>query len=303
MKKILIQFVFIGSTLFLLPFFIVWVTGNLDVKLAYKLESRETGITEEQQVSLVETSRLIGILAKEVPSHYEMETLKAQGVICRTYLARRILGIETKGELTGYTEEEMKDLWGQDYASIYTTYKEAVEATGNEIILYNNEPIEAIYHRASGGFTRDAKEVYKLDIPYLVGVESSKDHVTKQVPLKKTEIIKLLEEKYPNILLEKNLETQIQIIEKDQAEYVKSLQIGNQIIEGEEFKNLLGLPSSCFKIFNQGEWLVFDVRGEGHGVGFSQNGANELAKEDKDYRELIRYYYTDVEIAQYNYKR
>ena len=105
------------------------------------------------------------------------------------------------------------------------------------------------------------------------------------------------------MLQEENLEAQIQIIEKDQSEYVKSLQIGNQIIDGEEFKNLLDLPSSCFKIFNQQDWLVFDVKGEGNGIGFSQNGANEWAKEGKDYKELIYAYYKDVKIGEYNYKR
>ena len=304
MKKFLIQLILIGSTLFLLPFFIVYATGNLDAQLAYKQIEEQQKVKEEQVTHLIEVSRLIGILAKEIPSNYEMETLKAQGVICRTYLARRLLRIETKGELVGYTEEEMRKLWGQDYDSIYAIYKEAVEATGNEMILYNDEPIEAVYHRASSGITRNAEEVYGMAIAYLQSVENPKDVLTKQIPLKKSEIVKRLKEKYPTILLqEDNLEAQIQVIEKDQAEYVKSLQIGNQIIEGEELKKLLGLPSSCFKIFSEQDWLVFDVRGEGHGVGFSQNGANEWAKEGKDYKELIASYYKDVKIEEYNYKR
>lgn len=95
------------------------------------------------------------------------------------------------------------------------------------------------------------------------------------------------------------LENQIQIIEKDEADYVKSIQVGNVTLKGEEIKELLDLPSSCFKVYSSGDELIFDVRGIGQGIGLSQNGANELAKQGMNYKDIIKYYYTDVMIEKY----
>ena len=40
--------------------------------------------------------------------------------------------------------------------------------------------------------------------------------------------------------------------------------------------------------------------GYGHGVGMSQYGANELAKEGKTWQEILQWYYTGVTIGLYN---
>ena len=139
MKELLKIMGFIGGCLFLIPLFIVYSAGYGDLKMVSHLESKaQTVQSEETNFSLVDEDKLIGILAKEIPYTYETETLKAQAIVFRTYIARRVLGIQTKGELSGYTKEEMKELWKQDFDSIYNTYREAVRATGNQIIVYNN---------------------------------------------------------------------------------------------------------------------------------------------------------------------
>jgi len=305
MKEFIRAVCFIGGCLFFIPFIIVYAGGYHSEDLLQKITiQNEAEKNEAADPTFIDKEKLIGILAKEIPYSYEYETVKAQAVIIRTYLGRRMLGIQNKGELDGYTQEEMKELWGENYDSIYKTYEEAAEDTGNEMIFYNNEPIEALYHQSSGGRTRAAKDVYSVDIPYLQGVQSAGDNITKQVEVKKGEMIAKLKESYPDIIVdERIIENQIQIIEKDEAEYIKSIQIGNEIIKGEDFKKLLGLPSSNFKIFKKENSLIFDIKGAGHGVGLSQNGANELAKTGKTYKDMINYYYTDVTIENYVYKK
>ncbi len=305
MKEFIRMICFIGGCLFFIPFMIVYVGGYQNNDLMQKM-SIQAKVQEDQEdtAPLIHEEQMIGILAKEIPYTYEYEVIKAQAVVIRTYMARRILGIQNKGELIGYTQEEMQELWGKDYQNIYATYSEAVKETQNEIIIYQNEPIEALYHRSNGGKTRSALDVYNVEVPYLKSVDGDNNPVTKQIQVPKTDIASKLRQVYEDISIdEKTIENQIQIVEKDQAEYIKSIQIGNSIIKGEEFRKILGLPSSNFKIFNQGETLIFDIKGAGNGVGLSQNGANELAKQGKLYHDIINHYYTDITIENYLIKK
>lgn len=303
MKKFIQMMICVGSSMFLLPIFIVKLSG-IEVGREGEITSMvQTQVKEEEDIINEET--LVGILAKEIPYTYELEAIKAQAVAARSYMARRILGIQSKGAIVGYTVDEMKQLWGEErYRSIYNIYKEAIEKTKGKLILYNNQPIEALYHEASSGKTRDAKSVYKTDIPYLKGVESSVDKVSKQVKYTKEEVAGFIKEKYSNLIVSTDtLENQIQIVAKDEAGYVSVIQIGNITLTGEEIKTMLSLPSCAFKIYNSEESLIFDVKGIGTGIGLSQNGANELAKQGMGYEEIIKYYYTGVTIENYEVQK
>ena len=66
---------------------------------------------------------------------------------------------------------------------------------------------------------------------------------------------------------------------------------------------ILELPSCAFKIYEAEDKLIFDVRGRGNGVGMSQNGANELAIQGATYEQIIKAYYTDIEIGEYEYQK
>lgn len=298
MKDAFKMLICVGSCMFLLPIFIVYLT-HTPVGVSHQATSQIEERQEEKDIINEET--LIGILAKEVPYTYELEALKAQAVVERTYMARRILGIQKQGAIVGYTEEEMKALWGEEnYQRIYNKYKEAVEATRGKIIVYNNQPIEALYHKSSSGRTRDGKSIYKQEIPYLKSVESSVDVITEQIKWNKEEMVLKIKEKYPDLVAEaEHLESQIQIVSKDQAGYVDAIQIGNITLTGEALKTMLGLPSCAFKIYNAEEELIFDVKGSGTGIGLSQNGANELAKQGMLYEDIIKHYYTGISIEDY----
>lgn len=298
MKTYLKIFICVGSSFLLLPILIIHICG---VEVGSVASDTQVAITKPLDEDIIQEETLIGILAKEIPYTYEPEALKAQAIVERTYMARRILGIQKQGAIVGYTVEEMKVLWGDDkYHEIYDTYREAVGATRKQLIMYDNKPIEALYHEASSGQTRDAKSIYKQEVPYLKSVESKVDEVSKQVTLKKTDMAKKLIEAYPNLVVEAGiLEQQIQIAKKDEAGYILALQIGNITMTGESVKAILGLPSCAFKIYHSEDEIIFDVRGIGDGIGLSLNGANELAKQGMTCEEILHYYYTDVTIEEY----
>lgn len=298
MREYLKMFICVGSCLVLLPIFIVHISG-IEVG-SYQTYNQQ--ITEQKEDNdIINEETLIGILAKEIPYSYEMEAIKAQAIVARTYMARRILGIQNKGAIVGYTEKEMRALWGEEqYEEIYFTYKKAVETTARKILMYENKPIEALYHEASSGRTRDAKSVYKQEVPYLKSVESSMDKVREQVSYSKDKMVEILKEAYPSIVIDAHLiEQQIQVVKKDEADYVMAMQIGNVTLSGEKMKNLFKLPSCAFKMYNSGDKMIFDVRGVGDGVGLSVNGANELAKQGMAFEEILKYYYTDITIEDY----
>ena len=57
------------------------------------------------------------------------------------------------------------------------------------------------------------------------------------------------------------------------------------------------LPSAFFTIEKSGDTFVISGGGFGHGIGMSQNGANEMAKQGADYRQILQTFYKDVEIG------
>lgn len=298
MKDYLRMLICVGSSFILLPIIIVRIMG---IEVGQYTDEATRQIEKQEERDIINEETLIGILAKEIPYTYEEEAIKVQAIIARTYMARRILGIQKQGAIVGYTQDEMKKLWGEEqYLEIYNTYKKAIMDTKKKLILYDNTPIEALYHEASSGRTRDAKDVYRKEIPYLKGVESSVDKVSEQVTYTKKEVVEILEEAYPSIVITENtLEQQIQIVKKDESDYIMALQIGNVTLSGEELRSLLKLPSCAFKIYSSKNELIFDVRGIGSGIGLSLNGANELAKQGMSYEQIIKHYYTDVTIEEY----
>ena len=288
---------YVASCLLLIPIIVIHLSG-----IEIGTDTSNLSIVKEQELKedIINEETLVGILAKEIPYTYEIEALKAQAVVERTYMARRILGIQTQGAIVGYTVEEMKQLWGENYSEIYNIYKEAVTATQRKLIMYDNKPIEALYHKASSGRTRNAESVYKQEVPYLKSVDSSIDKVSKQIKYSKKAIVAQLEEVYPNLVVDTDtLERQMQVVRKDEADYITALQIGNITLTGESLKELLELPSCAFKMYNSGNDIIFDVRGIGTGIGLSLNGANELAKQGMLYEDILKYYYTDVTIEEY----
>ncbi len=74
------------------------------------------------------------------------------------------------------------------------------------------------------------------------------------------------------------------------------MQIGNAVLSGVEVRTALGLFSATFTVSPGEKNVVFTSAGSGHGVGLSQYGADGMAKEGYTYRQILKHYYTGVEI-------
>ncbi|NLJ87881.1 MAG: stage II sporulation protein D [Epulopiscium sp.] len=320
MKKLSILFLMIFFAIIGLPALItLFFEGNKTDEIVKNDEKTNVGTSirlikvldeESQEIMEIEFEEYIkGVVAAEMPASFELEALKAQGVAARTYAIRKMRQNNNKDKADISTDsvkgqaylsqEKLKQKWGDNFYTYYNKISQAVDDTKGEILVYEEEPIEAVFHSTSAGITQSAKDIWQVDVPYLQSVESIGEEDSpafmEEKKLSKEEIVEALKNKYPDIIIQ-DLVGQIQIIERSSGGYIKKIQIGNKIFSGEEVRNLFNLKSSCFSIKEEGDYLIFITKGYGHGAGMSQYGANYMAKEGKTYIEILKHYYKDVEI-------
>ncbi len=247
---------------------------------------------------------IIGVVAAEMPASFEPEALKAQAVAARTYAmykkeTRNLdydLIIGTKDQAY-QTNEELLKKWGISFFKNYLKVRDAVLATEGEILTYNGQTINAFYFSMSNGYTENVESVFKSDLPYLKSVPSTWDNESiKNYEFTKTiskeDFCKSLEIPCDNIKIEN--------IQKTSSNRVASLTINDKTFLGTKVRSLLGLRSADFTIECLDNDIKITTKGYGHGVGMSQYGANGMAKENHNYKEILNYFYQNTEISKIN---
>lgn len=302
------------SILFII-LFIILLPYLITIILSDKVKKEENTLENQKKVVSIQSEKgkekvdldtyIVSVVAAEMPANFELESLKAQAVAVRTYTIRHTKDKENinSNELkqSCMSIDKMKEVWGSQYSNNYNKILKAVESTKDEIMVYNKEPIEAVFHSTSAGKTQSAKDIWSKEIPYLVSVDSSEDKNAKEylhtIELSKDDIIKKIRDNVSDFAIyTDNILENMQIIERSEAGYIKSIQIGNKIFTGEEIRKYLGLYSSNFTIDTMDNGLKFTCRGYGHGVGLSQNGANYKAKKGLDYKQILTHYYPNIKI-------
>lgn len=214
------------------------------------------------------------ILAEEIEADKETETLKAQAVIARTNLYRRI----EEGESLYDILKECK----KRKENVEQAYSDAVKSTENIVLSWQGKLKPVPYHEVSGGKTRSGAEVLRdEEFTYLKSVDSSADRDSPDY--------------ISSVYIEEGrLPKEFKIEERDSAGYIQSIQADDDILEGEGFRRGMGLSSANFTVQKLDGKVRFLCRGKGHGLGFSQYGGNELAKEGKKYTEILTVYFPEM---------
>ena len=139
--------------------------------------------------------------------------------------------------------------------------------------------------------------------PYLQAVETSGEDAytqfSSEVEITKADFINKMKEKYNDFSIDFNEQNCIEIQEYTTGGRIKTIKIGNHSLSGVEVRTIFGLKSANFTIEIL-ENIRFKVTGYGHGVGMSQTGADSLAKQGKSYEEIIKHFYTGVQIGDAN---
>lgn len=253
---------------------------------------------------------IIGVVASEMPADFEMEALKAQALAARTYVVQHLLRGEkdtlpdgaditdTINHQVYRNKEELKKLWGKDFEWKYNKIREAVLATEGEIITYDNFPITASFFSTSNGYTENSEEYWQNPIPYLKSVESPWDKEAPNFVSEKEFTVKEFEERLGIDLGDgSDLGT---ITARTTGKKVATVKIGGKTFTGREIRQLLDLRSTDFTWMRKGDKIIVTTKGYGHGVGMSQYGANGMAREGKNYREIIQHYYQNIDIDHVN---
>lgn len=256
-----------------------------------------------------------GVVAAEMPLEFRPAALEAQAIAARTYAARRLWLGERAGEaahgadVTDTHEHqvylsvaEMKRLKADDREG-WEKVRAAAAATEGQILVYGDEPIEALFFSTSNGYTENSEEVFSSKRPYLRSVESPwdsaiSDRAKETVEMELTEVYDLLGVKTAPVSGAGASGDLIRVLERTEGRRVKTMLAGDRRLAGTEVRRLLGLRSASFEWKADRGKLKITVYGYGHGVGMSQWGAEGMAREGYDAPRILAHYYTGARLEQ-----
>ena len=257
---------------------------------------------------------LTGVVRGEMPASFEMEALRAQAAAERSYVYYQLAAGRKDAHpdadfCTDHTccsaylsETAAREKWGGDFAPWNTRVEQAVSDTDGQVVLYNGRPILAVFHSSSAGRTAAAGDVWSGDLPYLVSVDSPEGEETvpnyySTVTFTAAEAKEKLLAAYPELKLSGTPDRWFGAAAENGSGRVETVSVGGTDIEGTELRRIFGLRSACFTVAADSESVTFRVTGYGHGVGMSQYGANQLAREGKTWLEILEWYYTGATVG------
>lgn len=272
-------------------------------------------------------SYLCGVVPSEMPDAYEPEALKVQAVCARSFAYRQIENYGYPEYKAHVDDSTAYQVYGNSAPAEST--KKAVKETAGEVVRYNGQIVSTFYYSTSCGKTADVsawgtkpggsngylKSVkvkgeqgdYEKDLPWyrweasvpvqtlsgLVGLNTGVDVGTlKSVKVTKTGA--------GGVALEiKAKGDKGKVTVKTENKIRRALGGAGYVIrqqDGTEVDSSGLLPSAFFTIKKSGDVFVIKGGGFGHGIGMSQNGANEMAKAGKNYKEILTLFYQDVTV-------
>ena len=227
------------------------------------------------------------IVASEMGSEYELEAVKAQTIIARSEFYRKLQEKKNLSSVLTQIREETEFREGEILQALIENlnYEKAVTETESEVLAVDGKLQLTPYHELSAGRTRDGAEVlHSEEYAYLKSVESDMDKGSED----------FLNSVYIN---QSVLPERLVIKSRDSAGYVTEILADGDILEGESFRKGMGLSSANFTIQKIGKEIRFLCKGRGHGLGFSQYGGNEMAKEKKSAEEILEFYFPEMELV------
>ena len=276
--------------LFLLPYIIsVFINGKNAVQGAD---------SDNASVYLAE------MLAGETDGGYEIEALKAQAVVLRTELYRTEKEKQTILDKC-LTQTQMKKKWGPKYEENLKKCQQAAQETKGIVLWYHETFAWAPFHQSSNGKTRDVQEVLgNADYPYITAKECPLDKAAEdEIQVHLIEYKEIQKRCREFLVAEEQKKAEngygyedFEIQEWDSSGYVRKMRIGETICTGDQFRDALKLPSSSFSFYEGPHGLKIATVGKGHGFGMSQWTAQEMAKDGKNYEEILQYFYEGTEL-------
>ncbi|MCR4424725.1 MAG: stage II sporulation protein D [Firmicutes bacterium] len=263
---------------------------------------------------------LVGVVAAEMPAAFEIEALKAQAVAARTYTLKKITanrrdpspahpGADVCTDAAHCqawsSREDLMARWGlAGYIGNIRKIVGAVEATSGLVMTYEGELIDAVYHASCGGATEDAANVWGRPIPYLVSVKCDYERPERTfretISVTPAELLAALG--LQNYTLPATA-SGVQIPAMTPTARAKTVSVFGLSVPATELRRALGLKSTRMSVSARSGKIEFTTSGYGHGVGLCQYGADGMARQGATFDQILKHYYTGVQIQRISPER
>jgi stage II sporulation protein D len=262
-----------------------------------------TVVRENNEQQLALEAYVFGVVAGEMPASFHLEALKAQAIAARTYIIHH--SIKEDPSLSGgyvtdtvfdqvyKSDDELRQLWEENYDTYQAKIEEAVSATADQILVFNEEPIFPAFFSTSNGYTENEEDYWSNPLPYLISVESPWDKAspkfTEAIKIDKQQVLAKLKLTDDSLLM-------IRPVYNDSGR-LKWIAFGQSVFTGRELREALNLPSSDITVTVEKDHVIFKTEGYGHGVGMSQYGADGMAKAGYTHVDILKHYYQGVSLS------
>lgn len=279
---------------------------NYDLINKVKVLHKDTGVIEEKKID----EYVVNVVAAEMPVDFELEALKAQAIVARTYTIYKVTKDKKHNEADICTDsnccqawiskEDRFEKWEESKVEKWNKIVSAVNETKGKYITYNGEIINAFFHSNSSGKTEKPEDVWGGSLPYLDVVETSGEEnytsYKSEVIVSKKDFVNVLKDKFDSFEIDFKSNDCIKIIDYTDSGRIKKIRIGNIVFSGTDIRKYFSLKSTNFSVEIRGDDIIFNVLGYGHGVGLSQTGSDALAKNGFTADEIIKHFYKNIEI-------
>lgn len=247
---------------------------------------------------------ICGTVAAEMPASFEYEALKAQAICARTYALNRLtsgIKYENNADLSDditccqayISDQEFGERHPQGTEEYLKKIRQAVAETKGQVMIYQGEPLDALYSSTCGGRTENggAKQ------PYLKSVlctfcKASPRNITRQT---------FSSQQISAQLGLPQQDMRVQVTEARRSGRIKQISINGKTMTGEELRSALDLPSTWCSFQTNGNSLIITSRGYGHGIGLCQFGANGMARQGYTYLQILHHYYQNFDLCHLPY--
>lgn len=276
------------------------ITFNFSSNSIVRVYRNQTGKIERVPIE----EYVVGVLAGEVPVSFENDALKAQAVASRSYVMYQMQRnknkdydvVDTVSNQVYLDYEDMKERWKEDYINNVNKIKTAVIETAGEYLEYDGKVVEAMFFSTSTGMTENSEDVFSSEVPYLRSVVSTWDEISPAY----TDSKKFSKDEFYNLLdLDYKEKLNVEVTNSTSTGRIKEIKINNKIFTGKDVSSKLKLRSNFFTIDEYDDCIMVSTKGYGHGVGLSQYGAQGMALDGYKYDEILKYYYSGVEIKKF----
>lgn len=252
---------------------------------------------------------IVGVLAAEMPVFYHEEALKAQAVASYTY-AMHIKSTSASKESDivddscvhqGYLDiEAQKAKFGDNYETARAKLEKAVKSVYGKQLVFDDMPAKTVYHALNTGSTENCKNIWQSEISYLSGTSSDGDRLSPdfctEVALTAQQFRETAEKLCKEEITSEESEW-IGEIKATPAGTVTSIILCGKTFSGSDIRTAYELKSAAFTLKYKDGMFIFKVYGNGHMVGMSQYGADYMARQGSNYKEILMHYYHGTQLV------